>query len=484
MKRFSFIVLLISLSTFYKYSYSQPCECEWPTDVIILHVNDMHAKIDNMAKLAYLADSLERTCKYVFLVSAGDNFTGNPVVDMVADRGYPMIDLMNRCGFDASAIGNHEFDMGQEKLNRRFKQARFPFLSCNTDASGAVLEQPKPYKVKRAGHGNRIVFLGVTQTGQSGVPDSHPDNLKGLKFSDPVSSAKAYAKLKDKYVLIALTHIGQEEDLQLAGELPQLDVIIGGHSHDRLDTGITRNGVLVTQAGYGLKYVGKTFIRLSKGKVIFKKEEMIPMSALTKSDPRVMKLIDRYNDNEELKQVAGVAAAPLKGYSELGSMMCDALTWAVNADIAFQNRGGIRISSLAQGDITLNDVFRLDPFGNKIVTLRMTVPEMESLIYYAFNLEKNPDLEVAGMTYEVQQGADGRCAGVTMIDPQGNPLDSSREYTVALNSYVASAYRFDHHDPGNVVNLTTSKALIDFLGKEKTVDYSGMTRVFVKPSGN
>jgi 5'-nucleotidase len=82
------------------------------TEVIILHTNDMHSKIDNMAKLAYLADSLRNHHPYVFLVSAGDNFTGNPVVDLVPDKGYPMIDLMNRCRFDVSALGNHEFDSG------------------------------------------------------------------------------------------------------------------------------------------------------------------------------------------------------------------------------------------------------------------------------------------------------------------------------------------------------------------------------------
>jgi 5'-nucleotidase/UDP-sugar diphosphatase len=320
MKRFFLLILAIP-TIYYGRIQAQPCDCQWPTDVIILHVNDMHSKIDNMGKLAYLVDSLERTCRHVFLVSAGDNFTGNPVVDMVPDTGSPMVDLMNRCGFDVSAIGNHEFDMGQEGLNRRFKQADFPFVSCNIDAAGAVLKQPKPYVMKRVGKGNRIAFIGLTQVGANGLPNAHPARLEGLKFSDPVATALGYVRLKDKDVLIAVTHLGKETDIELASRMPQLDLIIGGHSHDRLDTGLISNGVLITQAGKDLKYVGKTFLRLDKGRVIYRSEEMIPMNILTKSDPKVQELIDRYNDNEELDRSVGFAEAPLEGYDQLGSLM-------------------------------------------------------------------------------------------------------------------------------------------------------------------
>jgi 5'-nucleotidase / UDP-sugar diphosphatase len=479
MKRYFLLFLLIPFICAGR-MHAQPCDCKWPVDVVILHVNDMHAKIDNMAKLAYLADSLGRTCKYVFLVSAGDNFTGNPVVDMVADKGYPMIDLMNRCGFDVSAIGNHEFDLGQETLNRRFDQARFPFVSCNTDASGAVLEQPAPYTLLRAGRGNRIVFLGVTELGENGLPDSHPDKLRGLRFTEPLSAAKSYAHLKDRDILIALTHLGLDNDKRLADQVPQFDVIIGGHSHDRLDSGITENGVLITQAGSGLKFVGKTFIRLDRGRVVFKKEEMIPMAVLTRSDEKVQKLIDQYNTNEELSRVVGVAGTPLEGADELGSLMCDAMAGKVNADIAFQNRGGIRIPSLPKGDITLRDIYRLDPFGNKVVVFRMTAEEIRSLICYGFNLENRPDLEVSGMTYVVIQGADKKCSDVIMKDSSGNPLDPGREYVVAMNSYIASAYRFDHRDTGVVTDIGTAEALIGFLEQVKEVNYSGASRVSVK----
>ena len=134
--------ILVSIAVLAVISFASPTwaqKSKKATEIIILHTNDMHSRIDNFGKLAYLADSLRRTHKYVFLVAAGDNFTGNPIVDMYPDKGFPMIELMNMLHYDVSAIGNHEFDMGQELQNKRREQAHFPFVSCNIDASGAVV---------------------------------------------------------------------------------------------------------------------------------------------------------------------------------------------------------------------------------------------------------------------------------------------------------------------------------------------------------
>ena len=151
------------------------------TEIIIMHTNDMHSKIDNFGKLAYLADSLRKTHKYVFLVAAGDNFTGNPIVDMYPDKGFPMIELMNKLHFDVTAMGNHEYDMGQELQNKRREQATFPFISCNIDASGAVAKPYEPFVILKAGK-IKIPFLGILQIGENGLPDSHPSRLEDLSL--------------------------------------------------------------------------------------------------------------------------------------------------------------------------------------------------------------------------------------------------------------------------------------------------------------
>ncbi|MBM3403721.1 MAG: bifunctional metallophosphatase/5'-nucleotidase [Bacteroidetes bacterium] len=477
MKRFLTILMAAVLIV---PSFGQKAEKGRTREVIILHVNDMHARIDDMPKLAYLTDSLRKLHRFVFLVSAGDNFTGNPVVDMVADKGFPMIDLMNRCGFDVSAVGNHEFDLGQEMLNRRFKQARFPFISANIDSRETVLKQPRPIKVLKAGCGNRLALLGIIQRGDNGLPDSHPDKLKGIIFTDGLQKAKEFDWLKEEYGnFIALTHLGIETDTILARVVPDIDLIMGGHSHTLMDPPIMVGDVMITQAGYGLRYIGKTTLQMRKGKVLAKKDEIIVVKYLKKADPKVQKLVDQYNDNPEFKEVLATAETAFSNEEELGCMMTDALTTQLKVDFAFQNVGGIRIKSLPAGNITLQDVYRIDPFGNQVVVYTMNAAQVAGLICNAYNRLKEHDLMVSGMTYTIKTGQDGSCAEVWMKDMMGKPLDQQRTYTVAMNSYMAATYKFDSQDKGKTLDSNCSDQLIQFLKAKKSVNYSGCSRIAV-----
>jgi 5'-nucleotidase/UDP-sugar diphosphatase len=474
---------LILTSAFFLFStlaYTQGSSDQKQTEIIILHTNDMHAKIDNMAKLAYLADSLRSLHPCVFLVAAGDNFTGNPVVDMIPDKGYPMIDLMNRCGFDVSALGNHEFDMGQNFLNKRLEQARFPFISCNVDVSEAEVHPLKPYLVLTTKNGISLALLGIIQLDENGLPSSHPSKMTGIKFTDGLRKAREFAWLKERYgILVGLSHLGVEDDVRLADSMPQFDIIIGGHSHTLLEKPLMENGVMIVQAGSGLKYIGKTTLLVENGHVINRLDEVIPASILKKENQEVRKLIDQYNDNKAFSKVIGVAEKPMSGPEELGSLMTDALTSQLQVDFAFQNKGGIRSYDLAEGDITLKDVYKLDPFNNQVVVFKMNVGEIQSLICYGYNLEKDIDLQVSGMIYSVTDNGKNQCAGVVMVDKSGNPLDSAKEYTVAMNNYMAVTYKFDHRDQGTTSPLTTAEALINYLNLVKKVNYSGVKRASV-----
>lgn len=451
-----------------------------PTEIIILHTNDMHSKIDNMARLAYLADSLRKSHPLVFLVSAGDNFTGNPVVDMIPDKGYPMIDLMNQCGFNVSAMGNHEFDMGQVMLLKRFQQARFPFISCNIDASDAPVGKIRPYTVLGTSRGDSIAFLGLIQLDDNGLPSAHPSNMKGVKFVNGITKAREYTWLKKKYgILIALSHLGVDDDIRLADSIPQFDVIIGGHSHTLLEKPKFANGVMIVQAGAHLQYIGKTVLMVEDGKVVTRTDEVIPVSSLKKEDPAARELIHKYNNNQEFSRVIGTAEKPLEGEAELGSLMTDALTSQLKVDFAFQNRGGIRVPSLPQGDITLKEIYKLDPFNNQVVIFTMNADEIKSLICYGYQHEKGIDLQVSGMKYQVKDNGKNQCARVDMYDLSGKPLDPSREYAVAMNNYMAYTYKFDHKDPGTLSTITTADAVIRYLGLAGKINYSGVKRATI-----
>lgn len=448
-------------------------------EVIILHVNDMHSKIDNMGKLAWVFDSLKTVHPHVFLIAAGDNFTGNPVVDMVEDKGYPMVDLMNLCGFTFSAIGNHEFDMGQEMFNKRRKQAKFPFISCNFDASGAVVKQPEPYFILEAGKA-KIPFLGIIQLGVNGIPDSHPSKLEGIKFTNGIEKAQEFKWLKKKYgSLIGLTHLGIEDDVPLAQKMPEFDIIIGGHSHTFMKKPLFENGVMIVQTGSGLRSVGKTSFVLKKKKIVSRNYEAIDLATITKSKPEVQAKIDFYNSNEELSRVVATALTPFDNEDELGYLMTDAITTHLKTDFAFQNGGGIRIPNLPQGDIRLKDVYRLDPFGNQVVVFKMNLNEIKSLIINAYNRDKSIDLVPSGLMYTVKTDATGKCTDVELTDMNGSGFILDKIYTVGINSYISASYKFDHSDPGITQPITTAETLINYLKEKNEVGATGKSRVKV-----
>lgn len=450
------------------------------TEIIIMHTNDMHSKIDNFGKLAYLADSLRKMHKYVFLVSAGDNFTGNPIVDMYPDKGYPMIDLMNMLKFDVTAIGNHEFDMGQELQNKRRVQANFPYISCNIDASQAIVKQPEPYVILKAGK-IEIPFLGIIQLGENGLPDSHPSRLEGIKFTDGIAKANDFMWLKEKYgMLIGLTHLGIEVDEPLAKAYPQFDVIIGGHSHTTMTEPMMVNDVMIVQTGSGLKNVGITTLQVTKGKITDRKYELVPLAGIKGTKPEVQAVIDKYNCNEELSRIVAYAETAFANEEELGCMMTDAITYRMKIDFAFQNGGGIRIPTLPQGNIMLKDIFRLDPFGNQVVTFTMSYDEIKSLIINAYNREKSIDLVPSGMTYTAIVNNEGLCTDVEMKDMAGNPIDPAKTYIVGVNSYISASYKFNHTDPGTTNYNTTAQTLLDYLADVKKVNYAGVKRVSEK----
>ncbi len=450
-------------------------------EVILLHTNDMHSKIDNMARLAYLADSLRAQHPDVYLVSSGDNFTGNPVVDMIPDVGYPMIDLMNRCGFVVSAAGNHEFDMGQEFLNKRMTQATFPFICANLDASKAIMNPVAPFYILKTSRGVEIPFLALLQLDENGLPSAHPSKMEGIRFTNGIDKALEYKWLKEKHgMLIGLTHLGVEDDVALAEQMPQFDLILGGHSHTLIRTPMEVNGVTILQAGSYLRYVGKTTLTIEENRIIGIRDTLIAMADLKKENPDVRKLIDRYNVNEAFAEVLGHAGKPLDGVYELGNLMADAITDQLNVDIALQNRGGIRLHYLPAGDITLKDVFALDPFNNPVVVYKMTPDEIRSLLCYGYRLEKALDLQPSGVSYRIRDDGSFQCLSVELLDRDGNKLDESKQYTVAMSSYIGVTYKFTHSDPGTTAGYTTAECLINYLKKKKEIDYSGTRRAFTE----
>ncbi|MDR2361134.1 MAG: metallophosphatase, partial [Prevotellaceae bacterium] len=252
--------------------------CDKDAEIIILCTNDMHGNIDNFPKLSAYYKKLKAENPYTFLFSDGDLFSGNPLVDQYPEKGYPIVDIMNKTGYCLSSIGNHEFDYGQKVLNKRIEQAEFQFISANIKyEENAELRPVEPYKIFNF-NGLTMAVLGLLEVGSGGIPSTHPNNVTGLKFVSPVKTVGEYSFLRSNNVFILLSHIGVERDVNIAEKYPEVDVILGGHSHTKINSGMIKNGVLITQASAKLDYVGETRISVKKGKIVDKTNKLINLN--------------------------------------------------------------------------------------------------------------------------------------------------------------------------------------------------------------
>ena len=450
------------------------------TKIVIFHINDVHSHIDNFAKIAKLVEDERKINPDVFLMNAGDNFSGNPIVDHYVPKGEPILELMNRLKFDVQVIGNHDFDYGQTIFKSFIKRANFPIICANVKVYEGVISQPEPYVILKTKNGLKIAVLGLIQIDEdTQIPSTLPKNVEGLVFPNGIEVAKQFRYLKKRSnIFIVLSHLGYKDDEILAKEMQGIDIIVGGHSHTIIKNPIETNGVLITQAGAYGEYLGKIVITLKNGQIIKKIGELIDLNSFKKENPKVKALIAKYNDNPELNQVLTKLTKPIVGNSELGSLMTDAVRNILGFDIVFQNSGGIRMDKL-EDKVTIKDIYTLFPFDNAVVQFKMTPAEIRTLIKFDYERYKHTDLMVSGIKYIVKHTITNEVKAIELINEKGESLDESKTYNVGLNSYVASVYKFSHKDSGRSLKTGVVDAIIQYLKQKRDLTiYSGIQRTF------
>ena len=440
-------------------------------EIAILSVNDMHANIDMFPKFATMVDSLRGVYPDLLLFSAGDNRTGNPVNDQYEPVNYPMITLMNEVGFDLCAVGNHEWDADIANLQNDIKRAKFPFLCANVFIPQTVDLDIKPF-VTMERQGVKMAVVGMIEIRHDGIPGTHPNNLTKVSFKRAHDVLPEYKYLRNQNdVVILLSHCGAEDDMELAQATPWLDVIIGGHSHTLIEHPMETNGVLVTQSGSHLKYATLVKIKVKDHKVVGKEAVVLDVNKVRKEKPEIRKMLNEFNDTPALNEAIAKAKTDFENPEELGSMVCDALCEISGADFAFQNTGGIRITHLKKGPITVKDVYRIDPFNNDVVVYQMTGAQVKRFILDTFRKNGGHPSFVSGMTYTVSD--DGKNV---WIDMKNGNFSTNKMYKLAINSYMASTVNIESEDEGRSMFMTSEEMLIAFLRKHKEVDYQGVVR--------
>ena len=452
------------------------CDTQNPPEVIdgpqsltIFFINDPHSQLDNFAKIKPIVDAA-REQGNTLLVAGGDIFSGSPYVDQYAEKGFPIIDVMNETGFDAAVIGNHEFDYGLEILQNRIEQSQFAWVCANVNAESSPLTQPDAYRTLTVGD-VRVTFLGLVETnGQEGavIPATHPWKVAEVSFQPYEEVVGNYADLKaqeDADVFIALTHLGIWADQYLANNWPYFDLIIGGHSnHESLEI---VNGIPTLMAGSYLSHLGRIDLKIENGEVSITHSELIDLNQQTEEDAALAQLIAGYTENPDFAAVIGTAASH-HDRTELGCFYTEALATYMGVDIAFQNGGGIR-TDLAAGDITPFEIYSIDPFNNGSVVFTKTVREIKD-----FFIQTGQGLHVYGITLE-RVGND-----LVIRNQNGEVLDDNVSLTLGINDYIP-ATNPGYFDIGqaDIRPLTTAETLVDYLKTvNSTVNHEGCNHYF------
>ena len=441
------------------------------TEIVILSVNDMHASIDQFPKFAAMVDSLRAVYPDMLLFSAGDNRTGNPVNDQYEPVNYPMIELMNRTGFDLCTVGNHEWDTNIVNFQNDIERASFPFLCANVFIPDTVNLDIKPF-VAFEHQGVKMAVVGMIELRADGIPGAHPNNLKKVSFKRAQKVLPDYQYLRNQNdVVILLSHCGLDDDMELAQANPWLDAIIGGHTHTLIEHPSETNGVLITQSGSHLRYATLVKLRVKDHKVIGKEAIVLNVNNVTKENKEIKQLVDSFNDAPALNEAIATAKTKFETPEEIGCMMTDAIRVVSGTDFAFQNTGGVRVKSLKKGPITVKDVYSIDPFNNDVVMYEMTGEQVKRFILNSYRKNGGFPSYVSGMTYKV--GDDGRSV---WVDMDGASFSTKNIYKVAFNSYMASTVTIESVDEGRSLFKTSEEMMIEFLRKQKVVDYQGITR--------
>ena len=424
--------------------------------VLAFWLDDME-RIGGVAQLATLIDQIRSTEPNVFLFDSGDIFTGTLAK---LTSGEVSLELMMSIGYDAMAVGNHEFEYGWEVFARQQYRVPFPILAANLFYKDTNIPYARPYTIIER-NGVRIGVIGIM--GQDAATALIPSHIAGVDVNDPAIAVKeALDDLRqDVDIRVLLTHQGKtapmqtddstpdvkrdiEADIALAGAVQGLDVLLGGHADAGTEEAVVhpQTGTLIMQTygqGFHLGHLKLTMDKTT-GKIISHEGRLIPVdSAKLKPHPVVAKKLAKYRSRfPELYSVIGMTEGRMnRRYNEesdVGNLFTDILRGTMGAQIGLINSGALR-RDLPGGEIRRVDLLDVFPFKDHVVRLTLTGKQLRELLEQSLTLERGI-MQVSGLTlaYDLRKPEGRR---VVSVDVDGMPMESNTEYDIATIDVVA-----------------------------------------------
>lgn len=488
--------------------------------IIILHSNDIHGRawpflredgklVGGYAAQSWLISQIRKEAEVkhaaFLLLSAGDVNTGVPESDF--SEAEPDFESMKKIRYDAMVVGNHDFDHGVDLLLKQLTWVNFPFLAANLKLQ--TTKKPLfPSDMILNREGIRFGVFGVTTDELQKL--ILPEHGRKLLVEDSIETGKnTTKKLKTTGadVLIALSHLGisqsglsihryiPNDDKKLAQAIPELQLIVGGHSHTFIENGIQEGNTFIVQAGYRGDFIGRVDMvwDTTKNQVVSTKAKLVEVAPEKGEDEEIKKLVEPFKKKyeKELDVPIFETSHPIPGQRNqthqleipLGNLVCDALRKETKTDIAFFNSGGLR-AGLPAGTVRRRHILEALPFKNLVSTGVLKGSDVVQLLNDGLRGGKfaGAVLQVSGITYEIDQGK------VDNVKIGNKPIELKKDYSFSTNSYVSSGgdKLKTILKARNIKNgkLTVDEMFIQYVSKENGINTQIDGRIILKDSLN
>ncbi|CAI8766479.1 bifunctional UDP-sugar hydrolase/5'-nucleotidase UshA [Kosakonia quasisacchari] len=469
-------------------------------NITILHTNDHHGHFwrsdygeYGLSAQKTLVDGIRKEVAAeggsVLLLSGGDINTGVPESDL--QDAEPDFRGMNLIGYDAMAVGNHEFDNPLSVLRQQEKWAKFPFLSANIYQKSTGERLFKPWMMFNR-QGLKIAVIGLTTDDTAKI--GNPEFFTDIEFRKPADEAKlVISELNQNEkpdVILATTHMGHYDngehgsnapgDVEMARSLPKgaLAMIVGGHSQDPVCMASEnkkqvdyvpgtpcapdqQNGIWIVQAHEWGKYVGRADFQFRNGEMKLVRYQLIPVNLKKKvtydngkservlytpeiaENPQMLSLLTPFQNKgkAQLEVKIGNANGHLEGdrskvrfvQTNLAHVILAAQMARTGADLAVMSGGGVR-DSIEAGDITYKDVLKVQPFGNTLVYVNLTGKELTDYLTAAAQMKPDSGAypQFANVSFVAKDGK------LDALKIKGEPVDPAKSYRLATLSFNAT----------------------------------------------
>jgi len=460
-------------------------------EIVVLSINDFHGALAPAGKNAgavKLVDALKtekaKNPEGTIIVSAGDNYQGSAMSNLM--YGEPVTAVFKEMGIELSAVGNHEFDWGINRINKWAEDGGFTFVCTNIydKRTGQPVDWAEPFTIIEK-EGVKVGFIGLA------TPETAYKTLKAnvenYEFRDPVEVMTEWIpKVKDAGadIIIALTHLGsfQDKEGNITGEASDLcaidgvDAVISAHTHQRV-CGLVNGKPLVQAYKYGRSFGKLTFIFDGNNKLVSAEpflDNLYERADTLKDDASMLAIYGKYEDelNPVLGKILGKTTVDLDhdryaGPSLLGEWACEIMKDKAGVQIAMTNGGGLRVPVPA-GEITAGILYEVMPFDNTLYTMKLSGADVKANIEHGIMNDDIGWVQIAGVRVTYNPGAEAGNRITSMVLEDGTPIEMDKYYTVVTNDFMFTGgdkYNFENSKDGLDTFVPIRDALMEAVEK-------------------